>query len=358
MKLSAFHALPPTLGGKRELAGRIFGLIDRVLPRRHWTGLRFVDGFMGGGAIAICAKALGFDVTAVDIAKRSFVTGKALLENSRVRLTREDVLRVLVARSEGPGPVSERWVPSAFAAPAGLTLDAVLRTADRARDPYKAALLRLLGIRLALTWHPMSQPRGGTAHRLSTGEVEAITPSCVATYVKQLGPDFEAQLLAMAVRINRGVFAGRGKMIHADIMEVLPRISAHVMYADPPYAATVAYEREYELLDAMLGEEPRPPSAFSGRGGSALLDDLIQRASHIPIMLISYGNAELGLGELEVKLAKAGRVTRAISVPYAHKASVARQNTQAANREFLVIGVDPQSTLPLRLEGAREEVAV
>ena len=68
-KLGMWASLPPFNGGKRRLAGLIFGAIDRVVGRAAWPSLTFVDGFLGGGSIALYAKAQGFGrVIAIDIA--------------------------------------------------------------------------------------------------------------------------------------------------------------------------------------------------------------------------------------------------------------------------------------------------
>src|SRR5712691_1071058 len=93
-RLTIWSALPPYLGGKRRLCPLIFREVDRILPRRSWHDLTFLDGFLGGGSVSLYAKAQGFRVIATDIAERSITIGRALIENSRVRLTREDVLRL------------------------------------------------------------------------------------------------------------------------------------------------------------------------------------------------------------------------------------------------------------------------
>src|SRR5882724_6832168 len=122
-RLKMWSALYPYLGGKRRLCPLIFREIDRVVPRRLWSGLTFLDAFLGGGAVSLGAKAQGFHVIATDIAERSIVVGQALIENSRVRLAREDVLRLLAPRSGPPGPVEAQLVPSVFTANVGRFLD-------------------------------------------------------------------------------------------------------------------------------------------------------------------------------------------------------------------------------------------
>src|SRR2546422_11146794 len=94
-RLTMWSALPPYLGGKRRLCPLIFREIDQIIPRRSWPGLTLLDAFLGGGSVSLYGKAQGFTVIATDIAERAMGIGHALIENSRVRLTREDVLRLL-----------------------------------------------------------------------------------------------------------------------------------------------------------------------------------------------------------------------------------------------------------------------
>src|SRR5262245_56445098 len=141
-KLSIWSALPPYLGGKRRLCPLIFREIDRLVPRRLWSGLTFLDGFLGGGSVSLYAKVQGFRVVATDIATRAITVGQAVIANSRVRLTREDVLRLLVRPAEMSGRVEKQYVPSVFTKNVGRFLDAAFETADQTSDEAKAALLR------------------------------------------------------------------------------------------------------------------------------------------------------------------------------------------------------------------------
>src|SRR5712691_8987722 len=104
-KLTIWSALAPYLGGKRRLCSLILREIDRLVPRRLWAGRTFLDGFLGGGSVSLYAKAQGFRVVATDIAERSITIGRALIENSRVRLTREDVLRLAAPSEAAPGRI-------------------------------------------------------------------------------------------------------------------------------------------------------------------------------------------------------------------------------------------------------------
>ena len=100
-RLSFWSSLPPYLGGKRRLCPLIFREIDRLIPRRRWSSLTFLDAFLGGGSVSLFAKAQGFKVIGTDIAARAIVVGQALIANSRVRLRRDCsvALRAIAGRS-------------------------------------------------------------------------------------------------------------------------------------------------------------------------------------------------------------------------------------------------------------------
>jgi len=340
-KLAIWSALPPYLGGKRRLCPLIFREIDRVLPRRLWSGLTFLDAFLGGGSVSLYAKAQGFEVVATDIAERSIIVGEALIANSRVRLCREDVLRLIAPGNDPPGRIEKGYVPWVFTRGQGRFLDRALRTALLTVDPAKAALYRLLAIRVALLAHPMSQVRPGTIHRLETGEVERITPSCLYHYIDGLRLTHPERLWELAQQINAGVFQGSGRVLRGSILEALPNLLVDVAYFDPPYPGVMSYEKEYRILDEILEGKSRRTSPFTAKDGAGMLDALFERAAHIAVWVLSLGNAVVGIEELEAKMAKHGRRTKAIALKYQHLPAVATAEKKRENREFLVVGWDP-----------------
>jgi adenine-specific DNA-methyltransferase len=360
-KLKMWSALYPYLGGKRRLCPLIFREVDRVVPRRLWSSLTFLDAFLGGGSVSLGAKAQGFRVIASDIAERSIVVGQALIENTRVRLTREDVLRLLAPRTGPPGRVERELTPSVFTANVGRFLDAAFETADQTGDIAKAALLRLLAVRVALLSHPMSQVRPGTAHRASTGEWESITESCLYHYTEAFRLTTPAKLWDLAQQVNAGVFQGEAKVMKADILEALPTIQADVAYFDPPYPGVMSYEKEYRVIDQLLEGATRPTSPFTAKTGASMLDTLFERATHIPLWILSLGNEVVTIEELESKMTKLGRQTKAIAIKYQHLPAVATEEKKRDNREFLVVGWDANSPLlrglSARLVEARHDVA-
>ena len=85
MPWHGFEALPTLLRREARLCPRIFREIARVHPRETWSSLRLVDPFLGGGSVSLYAKAQGFGVSCGDLAERSVIIGKALIENDGVQ---------------------------------------------------------------------------------------------------------------------------------------------------------------------------------------------------------------------------------------------------------------------------------
>lgn len=339
-KLGIWSALPPYLGGKRRLCPLIFREVDRLLPRRHWPDCTFLDGFLGGGSVSLYAKAQGFRVVSTDIAQRAITVGDALVGNSRVRLTREEVLRLAQDCDEPTGHVETTYAPNTFTREQARFFDRTLAAAAQTADRTKAALYRLLVIRVALLAHPMSQVRAGTIHRLTTGEYESITESCLNHYVDGMRLTRPDKLWELAQHLNAGVFAGEATVLRQSVLEALPSLQADVAYFDPPYPGVMSYERQYRVLDEMLEGSVRATSPFTARDGASVIDQLFERAQHVPIWLLSLGNAVVSIDELESKMSRLGRTTKAIEIDYQHLPAVATEAKKATNREFLVIGWD------------------
>jgi hypothetical protein len=299
-----------------------------------------LDGFLGAGSVSLYAKAQGFRVVATDIAARAIIVGEGVIANSRVRLTREDVLRLLTPRSGPPGRVERELVPSVFTRNVGRFLDAALDSAAQTSDVAKAALLRCLAVRVALLSHPMSQIRPGTIHRASEGAWESITESCLYHYVDAFRLTTPNKVWGIAQQLNAGVFHGEATVIQRSVLEVLPEIRAEVAYFDPPYAGVMSYEKEYRVVDQLLEGTTRATSPFTAKDGAGMIDTLLERAGHIPVWLLSFGNEVTALEELEAKMARLGRRTKAVAIKYQHLPAVSTEEKKRENREFLVVGWD------------------
>jgi hypothetical protein len=139
------------------------------------------------------------------------------------------------------------------------------------------------------------------------------------------------------------VFEGQGEVRRESVLDALPSIEADVAYFDPPYPGVMSYEKEYRIIDQLLEGSVRETSPFTARDGAAMIDHLFEKAGHIPIWVLSLGNAVVGIDELTAKMTRFGRSTKAIEIAYQHIPAVATAEKKATNREFLVVGWDDEA---------------
>ena len=335
-------ALPPYLGGKRRLLGRIAKMLPS--PAEAPT---LLDVFLGGGSVSLWAKRRGYRVIANDIAERSVITGKALIENDRRPLYRDDITGLFTRGGGEPGFVERTFGGDVLPPRHAVFVDLLLAEAQDCRDT-RSALLRLLAIRYVLALRPMGNFGAKTVMRQMVGrEWEAMNPSvlrdCFTSRI-QTHPRTLAEELRR--KVNRGIFSnGKLNEVHqGDAFAFLAEVEGDVVYLDPPYGGTQAYETALQPLDSMLtGRIVEPtPSAFSGRRAAEMLDELVAACRRIPRLVLSYGNAAMTPEAVEALVRRHRHDVRMTVIQHVHLAAVASAETKARNVEILIRAEDPR----------------
>jgi adenine-specific DNA-methyltransferase len=302
MALRMFNSLLPYFGNKRKLCPVIFKLISKYYARNNWFNMTFVDAFMGSGAVSLFAKAQGFRVISNDIAERSYIAGKALIENNRTKIDRTDIDVLFRPHPENQHTIEEKYVPEVFLEKHARFLDTAFLNADTYLKKY-------LLIKYIFTLRPYSKFSSPNAFNrpMADGRYDEIK----ATYNKHIKDNLKAPLTILRdemKRINTGIFSnGHDNEVHKkDVFDFIQKVRGDVLYLDPPYAGTLSYEGEYGVLDDILGDA-RPKSAFSGKDGMHMLDSILSGSGNFPLWIISFGNAggRNSLGDL-VSRSKAG----------------------------------------------------
>ena len=325
---SFFRALPAYFGGKRRFCQLLFSILAEYLPQADWRNSLLLDPFCGGAAVALYAKAQGFRVVASDVAERAVVVARALIANSSVRLRFEDVLDLFVEPEGDYLRIAARHSPAVFAPGQAAWLDQALTRARQGSEPTRSLLLLLI-IKLALRCQPMSMLRGTDARVAARGDYDRVSPRRLGHYLKGRDLFSPAGAWSVAQEVNAGVFGGRGKGEKGDALAVIAAIKADVLYLDPPYPGTTGYEREYRVLDEMLGDVP-------AASAPPYLDDLLAAADRVPLLLLSYGGPSLTLSELTDRVSRHRPVLRALAVPHVHLASIARRD-QGDRFEYIIL---------------------
>jgi adenine-specific DNA methylase len=310
-----------------------------VYPREAWPTLRLVDPFLGGGSVSLYAKAQGFGVLCGDLAERSVIIGKAVIENDDVRLSEDDILRLFMPAEGNRHVIEQNYVPDCFAVASARFLDNALPAAEEVEDQVKRSLLRLLLVKYIYWMRPHSKFSSPGAFNRPFAEerwddIKATYKHAIAANASHPLP----ALRSLARYINRAVARGAQpcRAMKGDALQTIRAgEGAEVLYLDPPYSGTLAYEEEYRVLDEILGER-HEASAFSEREGLNHFASLLEQCQAYPLWVISYGNAVADLDAVRGAVERF-RPTRAVEIAYSHMNAVATQAKREANREFIIL---------------------
>lgn len=314
MSWKKFEALPGYFGGKRQLVADIFKHIQKK------QGV-FIDAFLGGGSVALWAKAKGYQVITNDIAERCYITGKAVIENSRIKITEEDLARLFI-ETKHQKFIEKNYVPKVFVKTAAKFLDnafaSVRQNIDQ--DSTKQYLLLLLIIKFITS----TRQFGKFTHIKDTVDLEEgkydwplRSKAHARKSLRMIQHPLET-LLDLRNVINRGIFDNHqnNQIYKLDIFDFLKQVKGDVVYFDPPYPGSSAYEDEYYTLDCILAEKKikKEVSVFSKADAKVFLEKMFECSKHIPQWIVSLGQKDPETGIKPSELLKMMRKHRRADV--------------------------------------------
>jgi adenine-specific DNA methylase len=347
----AFNALPPIPGGKRSLATSIFTKLRTAVPPTDFSSLRFIDAFAGGGAISLMAKAYGVQALySNDWSLRTQAVIQGLLQNDRIYFT-DWYLCALIQENDLPDGFVVTEFPEFFSVRHAQALDQVFQAIQGVHCPIKKAMGRVLLTHLVMDFSCFGTSVGGSNRpfvEVLNGQAswEGLNPKRLqdGSFKKLLFP--ARQVIQKRVKtINDGVFASSTQVYGSqmDVFEFIPSIQGDVLYLDPPYPNTLSYEKLNVILDQiLLGKtlpQQNPVSPFTQ--DSDALYELLLKARHIPIWLISLNNKVFSLEELKALVQRADpyRTVQGWARAYKHMAHVSKTQN---NQELLIMAVSPE----------------
>ncbi|TAK04189.1 hypothetical protein EPO34_03525 [Patescibacteria group bacterium] len=297
-----FDALPNYFGGKRRIIRDIFKRVTKP------DGV-FVDAFLGGGSVSMWAKAKGYRVVCNDIAERSYAIGKALVENSRIKIADEDVA-LLFQKTENSGFIEKNYVPKIMVRKTAQFLDNAFASLRANFEPgsMRFYLMRLLLMKYVAGTRQFAK----YTHTRDTMDLDAgkfeypFRSKSHASHNLQMISHPLPYLLKLKELINRGVFDNhlQNEVHKLDVFEFLKKTKGDIAYFDPPYPDSSSYETEYYVLDCMIAGEKieKDDSVFSRKDAQEFLDRMFASALHIPHWIVSLGqtNPDRGISPEEL----------------------------------------------------------
>jgi len=337
---SKFQSLPSYFGGKRKLVKYIFK------PIKKTEGV-FIDAFLGGGSVSLYAKAKGYKVIANDIAFRSVIIGRALIANNSVKLETEDLARLFI-KTKHDGFIRKNYCPKVFTSKIADFLDNAFAAVRTVENETKRHLLLHLLIKFILSCRQF----GKFTHTRDTLDLEArkwewpLRSKSHAPKNLRMIQNPMMTLEKLKDEINHGVFDNhQDNEIHQkDVFDFLKEVTGDVVYFDPPYPGSSAYEVEYGILDNILAGKKldNKPSGFSNKIADDFLERMFEAAKHIPQWIISLGQNKEDVGVKPDKLlAMVQKHRKAEVVMLDHKWSVSNAGgrNQSNNIEYMIITV-------------------
>jgi len=337
---SKFQSLPSYFGGKRKLVKYIFK------PIKKTEGV-FIDAFLGGGSVSLYAKAKGYKVIANDIAFRSYVIGRAIIANNYVKLDDEDIARLFIL-TKNDSFVRENYCPKTFTSKIADFLDNALASMKNIENEYKRYLLLHLLIKFIFSCRQFGQ---FTSTR-DTIDLEArkwdkpLRSRMHAAKNLRMIQSPHSTLRKLKDEINHGIFDNhQDNEIHQkDVFDFLKTVQGDVVYFDPPYPGSSAYEVEYGILDNILSGKKldNKPSSFSNNDADEFLERLFASATHIPQWIISLGQKKENVGmKSEKLLAMVQKYRKATLQTLEHKwiMNNAAKRDQRDNIEYMIVTI-------------------
>jgi len=335
---SRLRALPPYLGGKRKLLGEIF----KHLPPPS-TAPVFVDAFLGGGSVSLMAKARGYRVMANDIALRSFVVGKALIENSRVKLESADLVRLFAPSDNHTDFIRTNFSPGVLTTQNAEFLDIAFSHVNEFHGARKW-LIQLLLVKYIIGLRPVGNFGARTIIRqVQDRDWEKINPHFLRNAAIGNICLHPLQILErLRMNVNQGIFEnGReNPVFQMDVFEFLSEIGkADIIYLDPPYAGTKTYEGSLKELDSIIAGRIIKPqiSVFSGKKAMEFIERMFAACERFPVWAISYGNAEINLDDLTSIVRQFKKDVISEEFSYTHLPSLSGEKLRKKDKEYLIV---------------------
>lgn len=307
---------PQYLGAKHTH----LGWIKKFIPDNAKTA---IDAFAGSQSVAYLFKQMGLRTVTNDFLNFNNQIGLALIENTKVKLTEEDI-KLLFQPAKNKSDfqlIGDIYTDVFFEKNEADFLDNLRANIPSLSNPYKQAIAYTV-INRSMTRKVTMGHFGHTQALRYANDPERIKRN--RSLIRPLKEIF----LELLPKYNNAVFDNKheNNSYNQNILDLLPTLSnIDLAYFDPPYCDSHAdYQGFYHLLETFTeywqnmqfinGIKRYEPQRFSGfdkkRDVISSFEKLFQYAEEIPCWLISYNDRSYpNIKEFEKMLMKHRSVT-------------------------------------------------
>lgn len=335
--------LPDTryMGSKRKLLPSLEGIFRQL---KFETAL---DAFSGTSSVAYLLKKLGKSVHTNDYLRFNYHIAKALIENSRVRLSDEEVKELIQVNDERETFIEREFSGLYYTKKECRWLDSVVANIEFLSSPYKKSIALSALCRACIK----KRPRG------------------IFTYVgmryddgrKDLQTDLAAHFVEAVRMLNASVFdnGGESRAFNQDIMKF--KLSDYdLVYFDPPYFSLKSdneYSRRYHFLEGLVSywshvsidhstktkKFKRLESPFTYRDSIVdAFESLFERHKKSKLVLSYSSNCFPDADTLKAMLRNQGKVVELVEVDYVYSVgthSHKKNNQTNRVKEYVFLGL-------------------
>lgn len=326
------------MGSKTKLLGKIWSAAS------EFEFDTAVDLFAGSGVVSYMLKCHGKRVFSNDHMAMSGVFTRALVENSKSKLTPDDVSLLLKPSGDIDDFVQRTFSGIYYNSEDEFVIDVLRTNLNKIDDVYKKAIGLAALVRACLK----KRPRGiftYTGDRYNDGRVDLKT-------------SIADHFVAAVEIINCAIFDNGQNSVSSQIDALDFSIPAHsLVYMDPPYWSPLSdneYVRRYHFVEGLSrdwqGVEIQEHTStkkfksyktpFKTRAGTILaFEELLDKCSSNPVVISYSSNSEPSLEEMTAIIKRHKKNLDIVKI--GHKYSFGNQKTAASKnsvQEYLFIG--------------------
>lgn len=305
-----------------------------------------IDLFSGSGIVGYMFKSQGKSVVSNDYMSMSATFTKAMIQNNRIVLSKEEAQALMKTSSKDDKFVQKTFKGLYFSDDDNKLIDKIRANIKEIKNQYKRAIAMSALIRTCLK----KRPRGiftYVGERYNDGR-------------KDLLKSFKEHFLDAVEQINNAVFNNDkiNKSYNENAMDIKP-ISGGLIYIDPPYFSPLSdneYVRRYHFVEGLArdwkGVEIQEntltkkfksyPTPFSTKHGASEAFNVLFKKFRNNILIVSYSSNSLPALEDMISII-AKYKTHVEVVPIDYKYSFGNQahkvgNNKNSAQEYLFVG--------------------